>query len=246
MKYIRGTCKLPLILSTDGSGILKWWVDASFTVHPNMQGHSGGGLSFRWRFPIVSSTKQKLNTQSSTETEVVGADDFMPAICWTQYFLKAQGYKVNDNILFQDNRSVMLLAKNGKALSTKHTKHINIWYFFITDQIAKGDLTVEWCPTADMVGDYMTKPLQGGHCFTNFVTKLWAWPVFKIHAQLLQRNRWIRFWPHKSRRCGATGVCWKNLENLSNWSRLVKRYHNAHEQITQQSCADSEALTFGD
>ena len=36
MKYIRGTCKLPLILSANGSGILKWWVDASFTVHPNM------------------------------------------------------------------------------------------------------------------------------------------------------------------------------------------------------------------
>ena len=161
MKYIRGTCKLPLILSANGSSILKWWVDASFAVHPNMWGHSGGSLSFGCRFPIVSSTKQKLNTWSSTETEVVGADDFMPVICWTQYFLKAQGYKVNDNILFQDNRSMMLLAKNGKASSTKHTKHINIWYFFITDRIAKGDLTVEWCLTREMVGDYMTKPLQG-------------------------------------------------------------------------------------
>jgi hypothetical protein len=85
----------------------------------------------------------------------------MPVICWTWYFLEAQGYKVTDNILFQDNRSTMLLAKNGKVSSTKHTKHINIWYFFITDQIAKGDLTVEWCLTGEMVGDYMTKPLQG-------------------------------------------------------------------------------------
>ena len=92
MKYIRGTCKMPLILSANGSGILKWWVDASFAVHPNMQGHSGGSLSFGCGFPIISSTKQKLNTQSSTETEVVGADDFMPAICWTWYFLEAQGY----------------------------------------------------------------------------------------------------------------------------------------------------------
>ena len=80
MKYIRGTHKLPLILSANGSGILKWWVDALFAVHPNMQGHSGGSLSFRHGFPIVSSTKQKLNTQSSTATEVVGADNFMPAI----------------------------------------------------------------------------------------------------------------------------------------------------------------------
>jgi hypothetical protein len=45
MKYLRGTCMLPLILSANGTDILKWWVDAAFAVHPNMQGHSGGGLS---------------------------------------------------------------------------------------------------------------------------------------------------------------------------------------------------------
>jgi hypothetical protein len=66
---------LPLILSANGTGILKWWVDAAFAVQ--------GGLSLGRGFPIVSLTKQKLNTQSSTESEIVGADDFMPAICWT-------------------------------------------------------------------------------------------------------------------------------------------------------------------
>ena len=92
MKYLRGTQRVPQILSTNVSGILKWWVDASFAVHPNMCRHSGGGLSLGRGFPIVSSTKQKLNTYSSTETEIVGADDFMLAICWTQYFMEAQGY----------------------------------------------------------------------------------------------------------------------------------------------------------
>jgi hypothetical protein len=38
MKYLRGTRTLvPLILSANGSGILKWWVGASFAVHPNMR-----------------------------------------------------------------------------------------------------------------------------------------------------------------------------------------------------------------
>jgi hypothetical protein len=100
---------MPLILSANGSGILKWWVDASFDVHPNMRGHSGGGLSLGRGFPNVSSTKQKLNTRSSTETEIVGADDFMPVICWTRYFMKAQGYGVKDNVLFQEDKSSILL-----------------------------------------------------------------------------------------------------------------------------------------
>jgi len=161
MKYLRGTRTLPLILSADGSGILKWWIDAAFAVHPNMRGHSGGGLSLGRGFPIVGSTKQKLNTRSSTETEVVGVDDFMPAVCWTRFFMKAQGYTVKDNVVHQDNQSSILLEKNGKASSSKRTKHINIRYFFITDRVKTGDVTLKWCPTEDMIGDYATKPLQG-------------------------------------------------------------------------------------
>ena len=64
MRYIRGTRTLPLILSANGSVIFKWWVDASFAVHPNMQGHSCGGLSLGRRFPIVSSTK-KISTPAA-------------------------------------------------------------------------------------------------------------------------------------------------------------------------------------
>ena len=36
MRYIRGRRTLPLILGANGRGILKLWVDASFSVHTNM------------------------------------------------------------------------------------------------------------------------------------------------------------------------------------------------------------------
>jgi hypothetical protein len=124
-------------IRSNGSGIFKWWVDASFAVNPNMCGNSGGGLSLGRGFPIVSSTKQKLYTRSSMEMEIVGADDFMPEICWTRYFMKAQGYVVKDNVLFQDNTSSIILEKNGKASSSKRTKHINIRYVFITERVSK-------------------------------------------------------------------------------------------------------------
>jgi hypothetical protein len=141
---------LPLILSANGTGIIKWWVDAAFAVHPNMQGHSGGGLSLGRGFLIINLTKQKLNTRSSTESEIVGADDFMPAICWTQYFMESQGYQVQDNILFQDNKSAILLEKNGKASNSKRMKHVNIWYFFITNHVNKGDVSLVWCPSVGL------------------------------------------------------------------------------------------------
>jgi len=163
MEYLRAERLRPLILSADGSGVLMWYVDASFAVHPNMRSHTGGGLTMGRGFPLVSSTKQKLNTRSSTESELVGVDDMMPIVVWSRYFLMAQGYGVTQNILLQDNKSSILLEKNGRASSGKRTRHINIRYYFITDRINMKEIEVEWCPTKEMVADFMTKPLQGSH-----------------------------------------------------------------------------------
>ena len=68
MMYIRGTIDLPLTLSANGTGMLKWYVYRWYGVHPNMRGHSGVGLSMGTGFPISSSMKHKLNTRNSTES----------------------------------------------------------------------------------------------------------------------------------------------------------------------------------
>jgi hypothetical protein len=45
--------------------------------------------------------------------------------------------------------------------SSKRTRHMNIRYFFVKDRVASKELSIEHCPTEDMVADYFTKPLQG-------------------------------------------------------------------------------------
>jgi hypothetical protein len=81
--------------------------------------------------------------------------------------MEAQGYQIRDNILFQDKKSAICLEKNGKALSSKCTKYINIWCFFITNGVKMGNVSLVWCPTGGMIGNFMTKPLQGA-LFHNF------------------------------------------------------------------------------
>ncbi len=126
-------------------------------------GHTGGGLTLGRGFPITASTKQKLNTRSSTESELVGVDDMMPIILWTRYFLLSQGYGIIENLLLQDNKSAILLEQNGKASSSKCSRHINIRYFFLCDRVNMKEISVHWCPTKEMVADSWTKPLQGSH-----------------------------------------------------------------------------------
>jgi hypothetical protein len=109
MEYLRGDRERPLILGANNEGMLMWYVDVSFAVHPNMRGHTGGGMTMGRDFPISVFTKQKLDTKSSTESELVGIDDMIPIILWTCYFLLSQGYVVIENLLLQDNKSSILL-----------------------------------------------------------------------------------------------------------------------------------------
>jgi hypothetical protein len=53
------------------------------------------------------------------------------------------------------------LETNGKKSSTKCTRALNIRYFFISDQVEKGNVQIQYCPTDEMTADYMTKPLSG-------------------------------------------------------------------------------------
>ncbi len=162
MNFIQKSVNDPLIMSAENLRIIKWFVDAAFAVHPDFKSHTGGIMTLGKGAPITISRKQKLNTRSSTEAELVGADDAATMILWTKLFLEAQGYDIDKNILCQDNKAAILLEENGKKSSGKRTRALNIRYFFLTDQIEKGNLSVEYCPTLDMVADYMSKPLQGG------------------------------------------------------------------------------------
>ena len=59
------------------------------------------------------STKHKISTKSSTKSELLALDDALPIILWCNYFIEVQGYIVEQNIVFQDNPSMMQLEING-------------------------------------------------------------------------------------------------------------------------------------
>ena len=161
LKYLNGTRKKGLTLKIDDMRVVKWYVDASFAVHPDFRSHTGGVMTMGKGAIQSMSKKQKLNTRSSTEAELVGVDDAATMILWTKLFLEELGYTVDRNILYQDNKSAILLENNGRKSAGKRSRALNIRYFFMTDQIEKGNVQVEYCPTDAVIGDYMTKPLQG-------------------------------------------------------------------------------------
>jgi hypothetical protein len=111
-------------MSADDTSTIKWHVDAAFAIHKDMKSHTGATMTLGSGTICSISMKQKVNTQSSTEAELVGFDDVVSKILWSKLFIEAQGFEVKANIVYLDNTSSMQLEENGKASSGKHTRHL--------------------------------------------------------------------------------------------------------------------------
>jgi hypothetical protein len=105
------------LMSTDDTQCIRWHVDAAFAVHKDFKSHTGATLSLGKSILCSVSTKQKVNTRSLTEAELVGVDDMISKVLWTKLFIEAQGHKVTTNVTYHDNTSTMKLEENGKASS---------------------------------------------------------------------------------------------------------------------------------
>ena len=159
--YLENTISMPRILGAERLDTVRTWVDASYGTHQDMKGHTGGAMSMGTGVFNVKSTKQKLNTKSSTETEVVGVSDYLPWVVWTKSFMENQGRKIKSSILYQDNESAIRIEKNGMKSCREKSRHIHIRYFFVTDLVKRKELSIKHCRSEKMVSDFYTKPLQG-------------------------------------------------------------------------------------
>jgi len=97
-------------------------------------------------------------------------------------FLADQGYKLTENIFYQDNQRAIRIEKNGRASCGQKSRHIDIHDFFMQDRFESEGVSVVYCPTDEMLADLFTKPLQGslfrkfravllGHCHVNMLSK---------------------------------------------------------------------------
>ena len=178
------------IIGADSLVDMLTFIDSAHAVHPDMRGHTGGATTFGTGIIDQKSSKQKMNSRSSTETEVIGNSEYLPKNIYFEMFMEGQGYKLRSNTLTQDNVSTMRMATNGRSSCTSNSKHISIKYFWVTDRVKNGNIEVVHCPTRQMIADYFSKALQGElfHLFRNVIMG-WAHisTVFKAYVSPRER-----------------------------------------------------------
>ena len=79
-----------MVLSADELHVIKWYVDADFAVHTDFKSLNGGSMIYGTEMPISVSRKQKLNTCSSTQYELVISDYMSTIILCTKIFMEVQ------------------------------------------------------------------------------------------------------------------------------------------------------------
>ena len=176
-------------------------------------------MSFGHGVFACKSSKQKLNTKSSTEAELVGASDYLPNTIWTKHFLEGQGYKLESNIFSQDNQSAIKLEKNGRASAGQKSRHIHIRYFFVKDRVKIENIDIVHCPTEEMLADFFTKPLQGqlfekfkrvlmGHVHINTLQSVTPTsPEERVGSSVANEEEWTLVEGRTANVRGRTHVC---------------------------------------
>ena len=90
-----------------------WYIDVALSVHVNMKSHTGAVFTMEKGDIIISPTKEKINLQSSIESELIGVDEKISKVLYMNHFQECQVFPVQLNIIYQDNTSSIKLEDNG-------------------------------------------------------------------------------------------------------------------------------------
>jgi len=158
--YLAGTRSLGLCFHSGEGVVLYATVDASYANHLDRKSHTGCTLhigkhsgSFHSR-----SKKQTITADSSTVAEFIAAHFAAKEIMWARSFLAELGFpQPTPTILFEDNKSTIAMIENQS--NTQRTKHIDIRYNMIREQVIQQVIRMEHLATTEMTSDALTKAL---------------------------------------------------------------------------------------
>ena len=66
-------------------------------------------------------------------------------------FIEWKGYNIDKNILYQGNKSEILMEVNGKRSAGKRSQALDVCYFFMIDQVEKENVLIKYYPTDEII-----------------------------------------------------------------------------------------------
>ena len=128
----------------------------------NLEDYSSlAGFCFTLGDTIISwkSFREPVKALSTAEAEYLALTPAVQECIYLQQFLNGLGYQTTKTEIHEDNQACIALAKNPQ--DKKRTRHIQIRFHWIRDQLEQGVFTLIPTRTFNMLADLFTKGLHG-------------------------------------------------------------------------------------
>jgi hypothetical protein len=158
LRYLKGTTENGLLLGGDSTD-LAGYADADWAGDVDKRKSVTGYVFYLGQAPISWNSKlQPTVALSSTEAEYMALAAAAQEALWLRNLLKGMNVQqTNATTIYEDNQGCIKLTKATKDHA--RTKHIDIRHHFTRDLIEQNQISIEYCPTEEMVADALTKAL---------------------------------------------------------------------------------------
>ena len=160
-RYLRGTSELGIAYVNNDSDSCVGYSDADWAGDKSDR-KSTSGYCFLLSGGLISwrTNKQSCVALSTAEAEYVALSSASQEGIWLKTLLNDLKLVTDKGpmLIFEDNQSAICLAKNPR--NHPKTKHISIKFHYIRELIESGEITVQYCPSSEMLADIFTKGLS--------------------------------------------------------------------------------------
>lgn len=171
LRYLAGTCQYGLFLSASMPPVINAFADSDWAGCPDDRKSTNGYLVYLGDNLIAwQSKKQATVARSSTESEYKSVANVSAELSWLRFLLAELGVVLSTcPTVWCDNIGAVFLSHN--PVFHARTRHIEVDYHFVRDQVAKRLLRVSNISSKDQLADVLTKPLPKA-LFLHFRDKL--------------------------------------------------------------------------
>ncbi|KAJ9561559.1 hypothetical protein OSB04_006719 [Centaurea solstitialis] len=159
LRYLKGTPEMGLWYPKDSSFELISFTDSDYGGCKLDRKSTSGSCQFLGD-KLVSWTSKKQNcvSTSTAEAEYVAAASCCSQVLWMKTQLLDYGYKLKRVPIYCDSESAIVITSN--PVQHSKTKHIDIRYHFIKDNVEKGNIEMFFVQTDYQLADLFTKPFD--------------------------------------------------------------------------------------
>ncbi|KAI3707380.1 hypothetical protein L6452_25840 [Arctium lappa] len=169
-RYLKGTADLGMWYPKDTSFELTAYTDADHAGCMLDRKSTLGHVQFLGDKLVSWGSKKQLCVSTSTaEAEYVAAASYCSQVLWMRTQLRDYGFHFNKIPIYCDSKSAIAITAN--PVQHTKTKHIDVRYHFIKDNVEKGTIELFFVKTEYQLADLFTKPLDEKR-FTFLVSKL--------------------------------------------------------------------------